>query len=740
MLDKAFRESQNSVLSTVWLPFPFLRANHGPLPEYLNLQADPIGRGCLHPNAVILLEVLMIKRNVATHGLRYLLITLTVCAIANAATPKVITVAGGYLGDGRSATSASLANPVGVARDTKGNIYIGDSYNCRIRKVSKSGMITTFAGTGVCGFSGEGGPATAAMISNPVGITVHNGYVLFADQGNNRIREITPAGIIASIAGNGTQGYSGDGGAASNASLFAPSAVTVDATTGRIFIADSANYVIRMVDTSGIIHTVAGNHTAGFSGDGGQATSAEIAYTYDVRTDAHGNLYIADFGNSRVRKVNSSGVITTYAGNGMAGNAGSGGPATSASIGSVQGIFLSGTSLYISTGSNIWAVTQTTQTINIVAGSATGARGFDGDGNSALSALFAGTWEMASDGAGGLLVADELNARIRRINSAQTVTTIAGGYVGDGGKATAASLNGNTHMVFDGFGNLYIADTQNNRVRKVAPGGTITTFAGTGFTGYTGDGGPATSATLNAPRAVAVDLQGNVYIADAGNIAIRKVDSNGTISTFLTTFIDSNGLPTSAGCTALILGPNGNLYATDGVFAVWKITPSGATTIIAGVLYQLGYNGDGIPATQAWLLAPNGLAFDPDGNLYISDWLNNRIRKVDSTGTITTVAGTGQSGFGGDGGPATSATLSLPYDLAFDSAGNLYIADWINFRVRVVNPSGIINTYAGTGEFGYNGNNLPATQTNVFPSGLVFSGTDALYVSDQGSNRVRRIH
>ena len=682
----------------------------------------------------------MTSKSSAAIGAPCLLMTLLVCAAASAATPKVVTVAGGYVGDGRMATSASLSNPVGVAHDTKGNTYISDSYNCRIRKVSKAGMISTYAGTGTCGFGGDGGLATAAMISNAVGLALDShGNLLLADQGNHRIREITSAGVITTIAGNGTGGYSGDGGAAVNASLFFPSAVTVDATTGKIYIADSANYVIRTVDTSGIIHTVAGNHTSGFSGDGGPATSAELNYAYDVRTDARGNLYIADTNNLRVRKVNSSGIITTYAGNGMPGNSGSGGPATSASIGNVQGLFLSGTTLYLSTGSNIWAVSQTTQIINIVAGSATGARGFNGDGSTALNTLFSGTWEMTSDGAGGLLVADESNGRIRRINAAQTVTTIAGGYVGDGGKATAGSLNDNTHMVFDSAGNLYIADTQNNRVRKVTPGGTITTFAGTGLTGYTGDGGPATSATLSGPRAVAADLQGNVYIADTGNSAIRKVDSTGTISTFLTTFTESNGFTTSADCTALILGPGNDLYATDGIFAVWKITPSGATTIIAGVLYQLGYNGDGIPATQAWLLLPNGLAFDPGGNLYISDWLNYRIRKVDSTGTISTVAGTGQSGFSGDGGPATSAMLNLPYDVVFDSTGHLYIADWINFRVRVVDLSGTINTYAGTGGFGYNGNNLPATQTNVFPSGLALSATDVLYVSDQGSNRVRRI-
>jgi sugar lactone lactonase YvrE len=681
---------------------------------------------------VSMLEDPMSKKNPAA----YVLATVAFCAMATAATPRVVTVAGGFLGDGRVATSASLAQPVGVARDSNGNIYTSDSNNCRIRKVSKTGVITTYAGTGICGFSGDGGPATAAMISNPYGLSLDNhGNLLFADPGNSRIRQITPAGVITTIAGNGTFGYSGDGGPAVSASLGAPFAVAADAMTGKIYIADSGNYVIRVVNTAGIIQTIAGNHTYGFSGDGGPATSAEIGYVEGLRTDSHGNLYIADTNNERVRKVDASGIITTYAGNGLFGNSGNGGPATSASIGTVFGVFPSGGKLYISTNGNIWAVNQTTQTINIVAGGASGSGGYNGDGNTALSALFANPWGMTSNGAGGLLVADSGNDRIRQISATQLVKTVAGGYVGDGGKSTAASLDDSTHLALDVAGNLYIADALNNRIRKVAPNGTITTFAGTGLTGYTGDGGPATSATLNRPEAVAVDTQSNVYIADYQNGVIRKVDSTGTISTFVTTF----GFGVTAAATALTFGPDGNLYAT-GLWGVSMITSSGSTTMIAGVPGELGYNGDGIPATQAWLFLPNGLAFDSVGNLYISDWLNNRIRKVDGTGIISTVAGNGQTGFSGDGGPATSATLFEPTDVAVSVAGNLYIADANNFRVRTVDPAGTINTYAGSGGIGYNGDNLPATQTNLFPNGLAIAPNGIIYVSDDGSYRVRRIH
>lgn len=675
----------------------------------------------------------MILRRLVPGGLRWLNFVMMVCVAAHAATPKVSTFAGGYVGDGKPATLASLANPVSVARDAQGNFYIGDSSHCRIRKVDGAGIVSTFAGTGICGYGGDGGRATSAMISSPYGIAFDaKGNLMLADRGNNRIRKIS-AGIITTIAGNGTNGYWGDGGSAVQASLSGPSGIAVD-QTGNVYIADFGNYVIRLVDVAGTIHTVAGNHTFGFSGDGGAATSAQIGYANGVVADANGNFYIADGGNARVRKVDSTGTITTYAGNGSSGNSGSGGLATSAAIGMPQGLLVAGGNLYVSTGSNIWAITRSTQIINLIAGNASGSYGFNGDGNSAKATSFSGPWGMVSDGAGGLLVADSGNNRIRQVAaSTRIVSTIAGGYVGDGGYAKTASLNYSQpgHPAFDTAGNFYIADGYDNRVRKVSPTGVITTFAGTGITGYTGDGGPATTATLNNPTAVAPDSIGNIFIADSGNGVIRKVDISGTITTFSNVPIYYQG--------ALAVDASGNLYASDGLYEVWKILPSGSASAVAGVLYQIGYNGDGIPATQASLGEPTGLAIDSTGSLYIADWLNNRIRKVDTSGIISTVAGNGIAGFGGDGGPATSAMLFLPLDVAVDRQGDLYIADWVNLRVRVVDRSGTIETVAGSGGSGYNGDGLPATQTNLFPNGLTVRN-GAVYVSDQGSYRIRKVH
>jgi sugar lactone lactonase YvrE len=266
----------------------------------------------------------------------------------------------------------------------------------------------------------------------------------------------------------------------------------------------------------------------------------------------------------------------------------------------------------------------------------------------------------------------------------------------------------------------------------------ITTIAGTGICGYSGDSGPATAATLNFPEAVAADRNGNIYISDTGNGVIRKIDNSGTITTFVS-FLDNNDAVTSGRTVALALDGSGNLYACDGFSAIWKITPTGGTSIVAGVLFNIGYNSDGIPATQAWLFLPTGVAVDRAGNVYISDWLNNRIRKVDASGMISTIAGTGSFGFSGDGGPATSAELFEPSDVAADNTGNVYIADRINFRVRVVDASGTINTLAGSGDYGYNGNDDIATKANLFPHSVAVRD-GIVYFLDASTYRVRKVH
>ena len=323
---------------------------------------------------------------------------------------------GGYSGDGGPATAAEIYQPITVDVDRLGNIYMSDFLNCVVRKISPAGVITTFAGTGSAGYSGDGGPATAAGLNRPDGIATDGaGNVYITDLGNNCIRKVDASGTITTIVGNGTLGYSGDGGPATAAELYSPSDVILDGS-GNIYISDCYNNVIRKVNPSGIITTFAGNDTAGYSGDGGPASAAELSFPGGLDIDSIGNIFIADFGNNRIRKINTSGVITTVAGNGTA--------------------------------------------------------GFSGDGGPAIDAELSGPIDVAVDKAGNLFFADFNNSVIRKVNLSGIITTFAGndtaGYSGDGGFATAAELYNADDLAVDAAGNLYIADYNNHRIRKVS--------------------------------------------------------------------------------------------------------------------------------------------------------------------------------------------------------------------------------------------------------------------------------
>jgi hypothetical protein len=368
-----------------------------------------------------------------------------------------------------------------------------------------------------------------------------------------------------------------------------PSATgTLTATATTSGVADPATFALTGTPTTsssgpGTIFTYAGDGTKGFSGDGGHATSAELAYPVGAALDSAGDLYIVDSSNHRIRKISPAGVISTVAGNGTAGFSGDGGAATSAELNSPGGV--------------------------------------------------------AVDGEGNLYIGDVGNQRVRKVTTEGVISTFAGtgayGYNGDGIAATSAQLYYPTGVALDSSGNLYIADEFNNRIRMVDTAGMISTVAGTGSRGYSGDGGPATNAELYFPTGVAVDSSRNLYIADYYNNCVRSVTSAGVIATL-----------------------------------------AGTGTA--------GYNGDGIAATNAELLAPAGVAADSAGNVYIGDYGNNRVRKVDTAGMISTVAGNGKSGFSGDGGPAIKAELRVVQSLAVDGSGNLYIADAGNNRVREV--------------------------------------------------------
>jgi uncharacterized protein (TIGR03437 family) len=332
-----------------------------------------------------------------------------------------------------------------------------------------------------------------------------------------------------------------------------------------------------------------------------------------------------------------------------------------------------------------------------------------------------------------------------------TISTIAGigasGFTGDGGQATAANLAFPAAIAFDSAGNMYIADASNSRVRKVATDGTITTFAGTGDFGDFGDTNVATKAGMNRPYGVAVDKAGNVYIADTYNDSIRKVAAAGGImSTFAGTsvqgFSGDGGAATGATLdtpTALALDAAGNLYIADtNNHRIRKIGTDGNINTVAGT-GGASSSGDGGPAASAALNSPEGVAVDSAGNIYIADTASHRVRKISLDGTINTVAGNGNGGEQGDGGPAIQASLYYPKGLAVDPlSGNLYIGDWLNSRVRVVTPDGNIYTVAGNGSYAYYGDGGPASSAALrFPWGLAVDSAGKVYVADDENSSIR---
>jgi sugar lactone lactonase YvrE len=656
-----------------------------------------------------------------------------------------------FRGDGGPATNAPLGSTGGAAVDAAGNVFASDWDNCLVVKISASGILTVVAGNRIGGFSGDGGPATAASLNRPHGVALDAaGNLYFADSYNHRIRKVTAAGTITTVAGNGQRGYSGDGGPAVSASLSYPTGVALDAA-GNLYIADSGNINtradsgnlrIRKVTAAGTITTVAGNGQFGYSGDGGPAISASFSYPTGVALDAAGNLYIADAWSLRIRRVTPAGTITTVAGGGSGGD---GGPATAAYLGEPMGVALDAAgNLYIAEAfNNRIRKVAPGGTISTVAGN--GQQGYSGDGGPAISASFSYPTGVALDAAGNLYIADTMNRRIRKVTLGGTITTLGGNglfkYAGDGGPAAAASLAAPMGVALDAAGNLYFADNYNRRIRKVTAGGTITTAAGNGQEGYSGDGGPATAASLNKPSGVAVDAAGNLYVADFDNDRIRKVTPGGTITTVAGGGSGGDGGPATAASLyrpgGVALDAAGNLYiAETNHDLIRKVAPGGTISTVAGNGVR-GHSGDGGAATAASLMSPWGVAVDAAGNLYIADTANHRVRKVTPGGTITTVAGNGS---GGDGGPATAASLNMPWGVAVDAAGNLYIADTGHDRIRKVAPGGTISTVAGNGVRSYSGDGIPATAASLnYPQGVAADAVGNLYIADTGNDRIRKV-
>ena len=666
---------------------------------------------------------------------------------------NISTFAGCGIGDDSAAKHAELFYPYKVAFDTAGNAYIADAGHYLLRKVTPSGIISTYAGNGTYGNTGDGGAATSASVGILISVAADkHGNVYMVDENNNCVRKIDASGIITTFAGTGAAGFSGDGGLASAAKLNFPTDIAID-TAGNIFIADWQNVRVRKINTAGIISTVAGTGFTGTFADSSIAATTSIGKPYRIALDRFGNMYIGESNLHQVCKMNAAGYLTTVAGDDSTAYSGDGVPATTAAISVPSGLATDAAgNLYISdiTNQRIRKVDAVTGIISTVAG--TGIPGFNGDGGFATASQLSNPEGLTFDAAGHMYISEAGNNRIREMSTAGTLITFAGqsGLFEDSIAAKNAEMGPMYNVAADSRGNVYTVDFENGRIRKVNTQGIITTAAGSGVwgpaDGYGGDGGPALNAQMYYPMDVAVDTAGNMYIADEGNNRIRKVDTAGIITTIAGSYTigyTGDGGPATAATftdvSGIAVDKLGNIYvADDGNGTIRKIDTAGMISTVAGTGTP-GFSGDHGLATAAQLNHPYDVAVDNFGNIYVSDQHNNCIRKIDGTGIITTLTDTA-AGFSGDGGPASSAQINDPQGIKTDSAGNVYFADAGNQRIRKISMSGTITTIAGTGTAGYSGDGGPSTAAKLnAPSGVAIDPSGNMYIADYNNFRIRKI-
>jgi sugar lactone lactonase YvrE len=612
-----------------------------------------------------------------------------------------------------------------VAVDAAGNVYVADTSNHRVRKLTPTGQLTTLAGDGTPGFAD--GPGATARFSGPQGVAVDAaGNLCVADAGNHRIRKISAAGVVSTLAGEGSPAFADGPGATARFST--PVGVAVDAA-GNVYVGDRINERIRKISPTGVVSTLAGTGTNGFA-DGPGAT-AKFSHPEGVAVDAAGNVYVADEDTNRIRKVTPAGVVSTLAGDGT--RAFADGPGATARFNAPDGVAVDAAgNVYVADTDNhrLRKITPT-GSVSTLAGDA--AHATDGQG---AFGRFNSPKGVAVDAAGNLYVADRGNHLIRKVTPAGLVSTLAGSISGFAdGTVVAAPFRDAEGVAVDAAGNLYVADTDQHRVRKVTPGGVITTLAG-GVSGGFSDGQGA-DARFQNPHGMAVDASGNTYVADWNNHRIRKITPAGVASTLAGD--GTAGFVDGPGATARFNGPQGvaldgvgNVYVADGGNQrIRTITPAGVVATLAGS-GAAGF-ADG-PGAAAQFSNPLGLALDGVGNDYVSDAGNHRIRKVRPTGEVTSLAGDGTLGFAD--GPGPSARFAFPQGLAVDGAGKLYVADRDNHRIRVVDPLGVVTTLAGTGSVGFsNGPGSGALFSK--PQGLAVDATGTVYVVEEGSPVLR---
>lgn len=686
---------------------------------------------------------------------RFAFLAAVVLASVTAASAQVIVTASGRNASPALDGTSALDLPFTLefpGLDSNGNLLIADLEGHVIYRVTPLGETELIAGNGFPGFSGDGGPATRASLNLPVAAAEGpDGSIYFTEIGGQRVRKVDPNGIISTLAGNGFKGFFGDGVAAVDAVMDFPTNILV-APNGDIVFSDSGNHVVRAIDRSGLIRTIAGSPGPGFSGDGGPATRAKLNWPQGLAYDAAGSLYIADRFNHIIRQVNTQGTIQTVAG-------------TPQQLGFTDDVLALNGNLYE-------------------------------------------PWQISLDYTGGLVIADALNRRIRRLNNQGFLTTIAGtgdfsptpdglsplqtnvffphGVAADrtglvyyseprlvrrfnsrsgsarvetvagsgrapfpvnGTPALAADIKLPQDVAIDPQGRLLVSSSLAHVIFRVNLDGTTEVIAGNGRLGFAGDNGPARQATLWDPRGIEALADGTILFMDTNNRRLRRISPAGIITTIAGN--GTNAFPTN-GMPALELGledafdvevsPNGEIYiSSSNHHIILKLTPNNTVQIVAGN-GEAGFNGDCAVATRCQLNRPRFMDFDDAGNLYFADLNNQRVRRLTPSGAIETVAGNGEIASSGDGGPALNASFLSPIGVAVDPQGDVLVTENNGHVIRKFTPGGSVMTVAGTGVRGLTGDGGPAATARINgPSGIAVDAAGNAYFADRENNRIRAI-
>jgi sugar lactone lactonase YvrE len=732
-------------------------------------------------------------------------------------------------------TTASFNSPQGIAVDVSGNVYVVDRGNHLIRKITTAGIVTTFAGSGSDAFSN--GQGTAASFSSPISIAIDaNGNLFVADQGNNAIRKITPEGLVTTFAGSKTSGSVNGAGTA--ATFNGPAGLTFDAA-GNLYVADQYNNEIRKITPAGLVTTFAGSITSGKSD--GLGTAASFNYPGGICADGYGNLYVTDNNNNLIRTISPDGTVTTLAGNGVASLVNGTGSAASFNSPAAVAVDNNG-NLYvadrlnevvrkvITTGYHIatalpdglsfdsgTGVISGTPNTSLTKATQYKVYGYNNIGNStaafditikipavpptitSFTPLAAGvnntltiTGKNFTDATavqiGGVnasfkvvsttTIVAQVGAGVTgsdiKITNAYGTNTIAGfsliqppaiAYTGPqtyktgtaivplnvtssggnipnaiygktitiaGGPNSLLNLYHVISVVADAAGNVYAVLPTSNAILKITPAGVITTFAGSESAGFIN--GTGTAALFSSPKSLTIDADGNLYVLDLNNYAIRKITPLGVVSTYCTYtngYIDQNSFMASA---AITIDKFGNLYVVDSFRQkISKITSAGVITTLAGNGTAGAKDG---PVAEASFNSPQGIAVDDFGNIYVADQGNQKIRKITADGLVVTLAGSGTAG--NTNGTGAAASFNSPSALTVDVSGNVYVADAYNNMIRKITSAGLVTTLAGSGTAGY----LDQIGTGAYfslPIGVFADASGNLYIADSNNNSIRKI-